>query len=111
MPSLKVETRIFGPCKSPNKATWRPSLAAISRTFCARFLWSSAVPCEKFIRTTLAPARIMASRISGLSVEGPKVATIFVLRKVELISLFLRCDSKVYPSYLTLLRCWLPLST
>ena len=36
LPSLNVETRILGPCKSPKIATVLPNLAAISRTLFAR---------------------------------------------------------------------------
>src|SRR5471030_2287276 len=79
LPSLKVDTRIFGPCRSPRIATWRPRRAAISRTLLARKMWSSAVPCEKFMRTTLAPAAMIFSRLLSRSVAGPSVVTIFVL--------------------------------
>jgi hypothetical protein len=43
-------------------------------------MWSCAVPCEKFSRTTLTPARIMASSMSGSLEAGPRVATILVAR-------------------------------
>ena len=42
--------------------------------------WDSCVPCEKFRRKTSTPARISASSVSGVSQEGPTVATIRVCR-------------------------------
>ena len=44
LPSLKVETRILGPCKSPKIATVFPNFFAIERTRSARPIWSSGVP-------------------------------------------------------------------
>ena len=44
LPSLKVETRILGPCKSPKIATVLPNFFAIERTRSARPIWSSGVP-------------------------------------------------------------------
>jgi hypothetical protein len=38
----------------------------------------SCVPWEKFKRATVIPARIMARMVSGDSVAGPSVQTIFV---------------------------------
>ena len=63
--------------------TVRPSLRPISFTSCARLRWSSAVPWEKFSRTTSTPARIIFSRTSGSDEAGPRVATIFVLRSMD----------------------------
>ena len=79
LPSLNVDTRILGPCKSPKIATVLPNFLAISRTFSARPMWSSGVPCEKFMRTTLAPAAMIFSKLLPRSVDGPIVHTIFVL--------------------------------
>ena len=39
------------------------------------------VPCEKFRRTTLTPARTRSSSTPGASVAGPRVARIFVRRR------------------------------
>ena len=61
-------------------ATSLPTLAAISRTSVARSMWSCAVPCEKFRRTTSTPARMMRSSTSGALDAGPSVATILVAR-------------------------------
>ncbi len=67
-------------------ATVRPSLRAISRTRSARLMWSSALPCEKFSRTTSTPARIIFSRTAGSLDAGPSVATILVLRSIQVLS-------------------------
>src|SRR3954463_15489829 len=78
--SLNLPTRIFGPCRSAMMPTARSTLRQVSRTSSARFMWSSAVPCEKFRRTTSTPARNMRSRVAASLEEGPSVATILVLR-------------------------------
>src|SRR5262245_46486021 len=70
-------------------ATVRPVLVAISLTIAARFRWSSAVPCEKLSRTTSTPARIMRSRTAGSLDDGPRVATIFVLRSMKDVGMIL----------------------
>lgn len=57
--------------------TVRPVLRQSSRTSSARARWSSAVPCEKFIRTTSTPARNIRSSTAGSLEAGPRVATIF----------------------------------
>ncbi|MNI25925.1 hypothetical protein D3C73_796040 [compost metagenome] len=80
LPWAKRAMRIFGPCRSASTATKRPCLAANSRTSRARAMCSCALPWEKFSRTTSTPARINPSIASGLSVAGPSVAIIFVLR-------------------------------
>ena len=59
-------------------ATSRPTFCAASRTMRARSIWSCAVPWLKLRRTTLTPAWIMASSISGVLEAGPMVATILV---------------------------------
>ena len=43
-------------------------------------------PWEKFNRATSMPARISRSTISGLELDGPSVATIFVLRMALLFT-------------------------
>src|SRR5688572_26896966 len=83
LPSLNLPTRIFGPCRSHRMATVRPTLLAISLTIAARLRWSSAVPCEKLSRTTSTPARTMRSSTAGSLEDGPRVATIFVLRNMK----------------------------
>src|SRR5688572_10638056 len=82
LPSLNLPTRIFGPCRSHMMATVRPTLDEISLTSVARLRWSSAVPCEKFSRTTSTPARTMRSSTAGSDDAGPRVATILVLRSI-----------------------------
>ncbi len=42
-----------------------------------------AVPWEKLSRTTSTPPWMMASITWGSSVDGPRVATIFVLRSIK----------------------------
>ena len=69
--------------------TVRPNLAAAARMPSARALWSSAVPCEKFIRTTSMPACTMRSRTSGVDEAGPSVATILVWRDMSSPSLLI----------------------
>src|SRR5262245_15963903 len=81
--SLNLPTRIFGPCRSHRIATVRPVLVAMSLTNLARFSWSCAVPCEKLRRTTSTPARTMRSSTAGSLDDGPRVATIFVLRSMK----------------------------
>jgi hypothetical protein len=44
-------------------------------------MWSCALPWLKFSRTTLTPARIMASNRAGSLEAGPRVATILVARE------------------------------
>src|SRR6185295_13993760 len=83
LPSLNLPTRIFGPCRSHRMATVRPTLEEISFTSAARLRWSSAVPCEKLRRTTSTPARTMRSSTAGSLEDGPRVATIFVLRSMK----------------------------
>ena len=61
-------------------ATSLPARAAAARTSVARSMWSCALPCEKFSRTTSTPARIIASSTSGDEDAGPRVATILVAR-------------------------------
>src|SRR3972149_2851011 len=78
--------RILGPCRSTMMATVRPVWRHISRTSSARRRWSSALPCEKLSRTTSTPALNMRSRVSGSLEEGPRVATILVLRRMAFIS-------------------------
>ena len=56
---------------------------AKERIISARRIWSSAVPWEKFRRTTSRPAAIILSRIFGSSEAGPRVATILVLRCIK----------------------------
>ncbi|MDT4842191.1 hypothetical protein FQZ97_760820 [compost metagenome] len=80
LPSANLPTRIFGPCRSAMMPTSRPARCAASRTRVARSMWSCAVPCEKFSRTTLTPARIIASSRAGSLEAGPRVATILVAR-------------------------------
>ena len=82
-PFLNDSILIFGPCKSPMMPMWRPTLAAISRTVATRAAWSADVPCEKLMRNTSAPATINCSSTAGSSVAGPKVATIFVRRRIS----------------------------
>ena len=48
------------------------------RTSAARSMWSCALPCEKFSRTTSTPAWIMRVRVSASLDAGPMVATILV---------------------------------
>src|ERR1700694_1060142 len=79
LPSLNWPTRILGPCRSAMMPTARPTLRQISRTSSARRMWSSAVPCEKFRRTTSTPARNMRSSVAASLEAGPRVATILVL--------------------------------
>ncbi len=45
--AVKDRLTNFEPCKSSQIATSFPVLAAISRIFCTRILWPSAVPYEK----------------------------------------------------------------
>src|SRR5450830_220317 len=80
LPSSNLPTRIFGPCKSAMMATSRPHRAAASRTMRARSIWSCALPCEKFRRTTSTPALNMRTRVSISLEAGPMVATILVAR-------------------------------
>ena len=61
-------------------ATAWPALAASARTMAMRAACSSWVPWEKFIRATSIPAAINCAIRSGVSVAGPNVATILVLR-------------------------------
>src|SRR5699024_2988247 len=75
--------RIFGPCKSARIPIARPFSAAATRAASARRRCSSPLPCEKFRRTTLTPASINSPSTPGLSVAGPRVATIFVLRSMR----------------------------
>ena len=75
-----LPTRIFGPCRSAMIATSRPTRFATSRTSVTRSMWSCALPCEKFMRTTSTPARIIRSSTSGELDAGPRVATILVAR-------------------------------
>ena len=83
-----------------------------SRTKRARSTWSCALPWLKFKRTTLTPARIMASNKAGSLEAGPKVATILVARRVirespcNLISIFPR--KRLHKSFFRLLNggCW-----
>src|SRR5512140_1157558 len=79
LPSRNLPTRIFGPCRSAMMPTARSTLRQVSRTSCARCMWSSGVPCEKLRRTTSTPARNMRSRTAGSLEAGPSVATILVL--------------------------------
>src|SRR6185369_15254830 len=90
-PFLNLPTRIFGPCRSHMIATVRPTARPTSRTSWARLRWSSAVPCEKFSRTTSTPARTMRSSTAGSLDDGPSVATIFVLRSM-IESVTLQCE-------------------
>ena len=64
-------------------ATSLPIAWPAVRTMVARSMWSCAVPCEKFSRTTSTPARIMRSSISGEDDAGPRVATILVWRDIR----------------------------
>src|SRR3974390_755998 len=82
LPSLNLPTRIFGPCRSHMMPTVRPVLREISFTSAARARWSSAVPCEKFSRTTSTPERTMPSSTPGALGAGASVATFFVLRSI-----------------------------
>ena len=52
--------------------------SAIERTSAMTAACSSCVPCEKFNRTTLTPARKSSRSIFGSREAGPIVATIFV---------------------------------
>src|SRR5690606_26165638 len=75
--------RIFGPCRSPSTATHLPACSATSRTICTRLACPAGSPCEKFTRTTSAPARIISPSTLGLSVAGPRVVRILVRRSIE----------------------------
>src|SRR5574340_1176602 len=86
LPSANLPMRIFGPCRSTSTPTVRPRARASERTSSARWIWSSAVPWEKFRRTTSTPASTMRSRISGALDAGPRVATILVLRSIIVMS-------------------------
>jgi hypothetical protein len=61
-------------------ATALPTRSAAARTIAARSMWSCAVPCEKFSRTTSTPAAIRRCITSGEDEAGPRVATILVRR-------------------------------
>src|SRR3989442_1024553 len=52
----------------------------MSRTSCARSMWSCATPWLKFKRTTSTPARSRRSSTAGSLDAGPNVATILVAR-------------------------------
>src|SRR4249920_2608645 len=79
LPSRNLPTRIFGPCRSTMMPTARSTLRQVSRTSSARRMWSSAVPWEKFRRTTSTPARNIRSSTAASLEAGPSVATILVL--------------------------------
>src|SRR5438105_3045898 len=72
--------RIFGPCRSPNRATGRPTAAAASRTLAAASRWAPASPWEKLRRATSMPAWIIALSICGEELDGPIVQTMRVRR-------------------------------
>ena len=76
--SSNLDIRILGPCKSANTPICTPSSSAILRTMLTRSMCSCAVPCEKLMRTTLTPARIMSRKTSSDVDAGPSVATILV---------------------------------
>ena len=60
-----------------------PSSSAAARARSMRRAWSSNFPCDRFSRTTLVPARIIARRVASSSQAGPMVATILVLRSTR----------------------------
>ena len=71
LPSLNLPTRIFGPCRSHMIADRAARSCARSRSpASARVRWSSAVPCEKFMRTTSTPARHALERLPDRSRRG-----------------------------------------
>ena len=85
-PSRKLSMRIFGPARSAST----PDVAAApraprARTISTRLRCDSRVPCEKLTRATSSPASTMpAMTLRDLSVAGPSVATILVLRSVSI---------------------------
>src|SRR3569623_1976527 len=95
--------RILGPCRSARTPTWRPWARARLRTASTRRRCSSGSPWEKLMRTTSTPAWMMPSNALGSSVAGPSVATILVLRNID-VSLHVRAR---YPqAVLSLLVVW-----
>jgi hypothetical protein len=87
--ALELADPDFRPLQVAEDADSAAMLGSGSRMPSARALWSSAVPCEKFIRTTSMPACTMRSRMSGDDEAGPSVATILVWRNMSSPSLFL----------------------
>lgn len=76
----------LGPLKVGEYADTRPHCSAIRRTRATVSVCAAALPCEKFIRTTSTPARIMRSSTSGEDDAGPSVATILVARGMALLT-------------------------
>src|SRR5579863_7164595 len=79
LPSAKRPRRIFGPCKSSRMPTGQPVADSASRIVRMRAACCCHCPCEALRRMICAPARISARTVSGASVAGPRVATIFAL--------------------------------
>jgi hypothetical protein len=79
--------------------TCTPSWLAIARTSAMTAACSGCVPCEKFSRTTLTPARKSSRSVFGSRDDGPIVATILVRLVIRESTLF-RLDK----SALTVLR-------
>jgi len=75
-----LPSRISGPFVSNRMATVLPSSPAACRMLRMLLPWVSKSPWEKLRRATFMPASINFLSISGESLAGPMVQTIFVLR-------------------------------
>ena len=72
--------RTSGPRVSSITAIGTAQRCAAARTRAMRAACSACEPCERLMRATFMPARIIASSVSGASQAGPIVATILVRR-------------------------------
>ena len=77
-PFRNFPKRILGPCKSSRIAAYTLAAAEISRIVRMRAACMSSVPCDMFNRKTLTPERSSWSMSCGVSLAGPRVATILV---------------------------------
>ena len=73
-----VINRISGPCRSIRMPMFAFNSAAIVCTLLIRSSCHSVVPCLVLKRKTFTPALINFLIVSGESLAGPRVATIFV---------------------------------
>ena len=77
-PFSNLPKRIFGPCRSSRIPTGTCVDFETSRMFWMRAACISCVPWDMFKRKTPTPARSSCSTRCGVSLAGPRVATILV---------------------------------
>src|ERR1700691_5097263 len=81
LPWKRAPVRIFGPCRSARTEMGLPCFREIARRALIRCECSEWVSWEKFSRATFIPQCTSFSIISGEDVTGPRVQTIFALRR------------------------------